>query len=78
MFNVIATLTLLLPPLFFFIRLAFESPHMLVPPWVEGMLRMLMPCKAGPSARFNEIPSHWEKIRQKMFFNKWQRLGPML
>lgn len=38
-----------LSPSFFFFRLAlaFESPHMFVPPWVEGMFSIAIPCKAA-------------------------------
>ena len=38
--------------------LAFDSPHMLVPPWVDGMLRKVMPCRGGPSAKLMGTPSH--------------------
>lgn len=46
---------------FRFSRRAFESPHIFVPPWVEGMLRMAIPWRVGPSAKFKAIPSHWER-----------------
>ena len=38
--------------------LALESPHILVPPWVEGMLRNVMPWRGGPSLRLSGTPSH--------------------
>ena len=49
--------------LFFFfllVALALESPHMFVPPWVDGMLRKVMPCRVGPSDRFKGTPSHYK------------------
>ena len=56
-------------PFFFFVAtlklvpglgsfLAFDSPHMLVPPWVEGMFKKVIPCNGGPSLRFKGTPSH--------------------
>ena len=46
---------------FFFlldVLLALQSPHMLVPPCVEGMFRKVMPWSVGPSERFKGTPSH--------------------
>ena len=37
---------------FFFVDLALESPHILVPPWVEGMFKKVIPWSVGPSERF--------------------------
>lgn len=34
------------------------SPHRLEPPWVYGMFSNAIPCKCGPFARSNAIPSH--------------------
>ena len=44
---------------FFLLNFDLESPHMLVPPWVEGMLRRAMPCSWGPPVRGSDTPSHW-------------------
>ena len=38
--------------------LAFESPHIFVPPCVEGIFKKVMPCNGGPSIKFKGIPSH--------------------
>ena len=48
------------------LRLALESPHMLVPPCVDGIFKKVMPCKGGPSLRFNDTPSHC-KMKMKNF-----------
>ena len=40
-------------------RLALESPHMLVPPCVDGIFKKVIPCNGGPSLRFSVIPSHF-------------------
>ena len=43
---------------FLLVALALESPHMFVPPCVEGMFKKVMPCRVGPSDKFNGTPSH--------------------
>ena len=43
---------------FLLVALALESPHMFVPPWVDGMFRKVIPCRVGPSDRFKGTPSH--------------------
>ena len=46
----------------FAVGLTFESPHMLVPPCVEGMLSNAIPCNVGPSDRLRGTPSHWGNL----------------
>ena len=58
---------------FFLISLrALESPHMFVPPCVEGMLSSAIPWSVGPSARFRGMPSHcmgWNRAKWESEFN---------
>ena len=43
--NIFVRCFYLSPSFFFFLlALAFESPHMFVPPWVDGMFSMAIPC----------------------------------
>ena len=41
-------------------RLVLESPHILVPPWVDGIFKNVMPCNGGPSVKLRGTPSHWK------------------
>jgi len=38
--------------------LALESPHILVPPCVDGIFKKVIPCRGGPSLKFSGTPSH--------------------
>ena len=59
---------------FFFlldVLLALQSPHMLVPPCVEGMFKKVMPWSVGPSERFKGTPSHCNWGRKSMMPSKY-------
>ena len=41
------------------VALALESPHIFLPPCVEGMFRKVIPWRVGPSEMFKGTPSHY-------------------
>jgi len=57
----------------FLILLALLSPHMLVPPCVDGMFSRAMPCKVGPPDKFKGTPSHYHRKRRKLMLLTFSR-----
>ena len=52
------------------VALALESPHIFVPPCVEGMFRKVIPWRVGPSEMFKGTPSHCNSKLNWVYVNE--------